>query len=283
MGEPATDMPPSADAGLFRRNVMRLGSATIRAVAYVGGVSNLLRSTARWTWLGLTRRDVRIGRPNVYAQLVRLGLRSISVILLVNGAIGLILALQLAPPLDNFGQVERVADIIAVAVVRELGPLLTAIVLTGFAGAAVAAELGTMVVGEEIEAMQAHALNPIRFLVVPRVIAAIVSMVVLSIIGEFVSIIAGWGIGVGLLSIPSGVYIGNTRDILDTADVLTGLWKAAVFGTIIASIACYNGLRVTGGAAGVGKATTNTVVHSIVTIIFADLIFTAVFYALGLN
>jgi phospholipid/cholesterol/gamma-HCH transport system permease protein len=86
-----------------------------------------------------------------------------------------------------------------------------------------------------------------------------------------------------LLAIPSGTYINNTRNILDTADVLTGLWKAGVFGAIIASIACYNGLKVTGGAAGVGRATTSTVVHSVVTIIFADLIFTAAFYAMGLN
>jgi phospholipid/cholesterol/gamma-HCH transport system permease protein len=282
MADTASEMPKD-EAGPFRRNITRLGSATIRGIAYVGGVSNLLKDTAGWTWAGLTRKNVRFGRPNLYAQLVRLGLRSISVILLVNGAIGLILALQLAPPLDDFGQVERVADIIAVAVVRELGPLITAIVLTGFAGAAVAAELGTMVVGEEIEAMQAHALNPVRFLVVPRVIAAIVSMLVLSIIGEFIAIIAGWGIAVSLLAIPSGTYINNTRNILDTADVLTGLWKAGVFGAIIASIACYNGLKVTGGAAGVGRATTSTVVHSVVTIIFADLIFTAAFYAMGLN
>jgi phospholipid/cholesterol/gamma-HCH transport system permease protein len=205
----------------------------------------------------------------------------VGVIMLVSFCIGLILALQMAPPLEEFGQVETVANIIAIAVVRELGPLISAIVLTGFAGASIAAEIGTMAVNEEIEALQTHALNPVRFLVVPRLLATVVALLVLAIMSDLVALFAGYLMGITKLEIPSAIYINNTITQLSLNDFVTGLFKAGVFGLLIGSISCYNGLKVSGGAAGVGKATTNTVVHSIVAIIFCDLIFTAVFFALG--
>jgi phospholipid/cholesterol/gamma-HCH transport system permease protein len=187
----------------------------------------------------------------------------------------------MAPPLDEFGQVDTVATIVAIAVVRELGPLISAIVMTGFAGASVAAEIGTMVVGEEIEALEAHALNPVRFLVMPRILATTIALLILCMIAELIAILGGYWLGTTVLDIPPGVYRANTIDVLDLSDFLTGLFKAGVFGMIIGAIACYNGLHVTGGAAGVGKATTNTVVHCIEAIIYTDLIFTAVFYVVG--
>ena len=247
----------------------------------IGAVWFLFAEATRWVLRSFTHRKVRLGRPAIISQIVRIGVRSVFIISLVSGCVGLILVLQMAPPLDNFGQKELVANITGVAVLRELGPLIAAIVLTGFAGAAIAAEIGTMVVGEEIEALEAHALNPIRFLVVPRVIAAVVSMTLLAILSDAVAICAGWGIGVGALGIPSDRYIQNTLDQVKLADFLTGIGKATVFGLLIGLIACTNGLRVTGGAAGVGRATTGTVVQSVVAIIFADLAFTAIFYAVG--
>lgn len=259
----------------------QLGGPVVRSLAYLGAASHLLFETMRWIWQAAVMRRVRVGRAALYAQMVRLGIRAIGVVMLVNCCIGVILALQMAPPLEQFGQVETVPNIIAVAVFRELGPLLSAIVLTGIGGAAIAAELGTMVVGEEIEALQVHALNPIRFLVMPRMIAAVICLIVLCVIGELVAVASGWGISVMVLDIPSAIYINNTLDQLSLSDFLTGLCKAGVFGLIIAIIACYNGLTVTGGASGVGRATTNTVVHSIVTIIFTDLLFTAIFYRIG--
>ncbi len=259
----------------------RLGSHPVRFFDYIGGIARLLWQTAIWIWRALVLRQVRFGRFALYSQIVRVGARSVGVIGLVSFCIGLILALQMAPPLADFGQIDQVATIISIAVVRELGPLISAIVLTGFAGASIAAELGTMVVGEEIEALEAHALNPVRFLVVPRVLATTLSLIFLCIMSEIIAIAGGWWLGVNLLDIPSGVYKANTLDILDLADFFTGLFKAGVFGAIIGAIACYNGLHVTGGASGVGKATTNTVVHCIEAIIYTDLIFTAVFYTLG--
>ena len=267
--------------GMTHHAVAAIGAATIDSLAYIGGLWRLLIEAIGWLWRGATGRQTRLGRPAICAQTVRLGVRAIGVIVLVSTCIGVILALQMSPPLNDFGQTARVADIIAIAIVRELGPLISAIVLTGFAGASIAAELGTMVVGEEVEALRAHALNPIRFLVVPRILATVVALLVLAVIGELVALAAGWAIGVTLLDIQSSIYIHNTIEQLDMTDFLTGMFKAGVFGVILGSIASCNGLAVTGGAAGVGKATTNTVVHSIVAIIVSDLLFTAVFYRLG--
>jgi phospholipid/cholesterol/gamma-HCH transport system permease protein len=185
------------------------------------------------------------------------------------------------PPLNTFGQTDKIANIVGVAVLRELGPLISAIVLTGFAGAAIAAELGTMVVGEEIEALEAQALNPIRFLAVPRVIATVLSLILLTIIGDVVAIISAGVVSVEMMGVPYELYKANTLSQVSLADFTTGLFKASVFGLILASIACYNGFKVSGGAAGVGKATTDTVVQTVVTIVIADLVFTAMFYQLG--
>ncbi len=272
--------PPRQD-GAFVRLLDRLGAPAVRGLAFLGGLANLTFEAGGWLYRSLVLRRFRFGRAGFYSQLVRLGVRSIGVVILVNFCIGLILALQMAPPLRDFGQTDQVATIIAIAVVRELGPLIVAIVMTGFAGAAIAAEVGTMVVGEEIEALTAHALNPVRFLVLPRMLATTIAMLVLTMLGEIVAIWAGYIMGTRFLDIPPGIYWSNTIDILDVQDFLTGMFKAGVFGVLIAAIACYNGLNVTGGAAGVGRATTYTVVYSITMIIFTDLLFTAVFYKLG--
>lgn len=263
------------------RRIAAIGAPIVDALSYIGGVTRLSQTTSAWAWRSLVLRRVRFGRPAFYTQLVRVGVRSMAVVALVSFCIGVILALQMAPPLADFNQTPQVATIIAIAVVRELGPLISAIVLTGFAGAAIAAELGTMVVGEEVEALEAHALNPVRFLVLPRMLATTGCLVVLCALSEFISIGSGMGVGVWFLDIPPRVYWDNTINSLDVADFATGLFKAGVFGLIIGAIACYNGLHVTGGAAGVGNATTRTVVHSIVSIIFTDLIFTAIFFRLG--
>ena len=258
-----------------------LGGLVTGTLEFVGGLVWLLADLLRWIWRSTVRRQVRFGRSAFVSQMVRVGVRSISIVMLVSSSIGFILALQTAPSLEQFGQVDKVANLVGVAVFRELGPLIAAIVLTGFAGASIAAEIGTMVVGEEIEALESMALNPVRFLVVPRVLASAISLVLLAIIADLAAVFAGGVIGVAQLGIPYEVYKDNTIDQLSNSDFLTGLAKAAVFGTILGLIACRNGLMVSGGAAGVGKATTDTVVQTVVTVIFADLFFTALFYALG--
>ena len=249
----------------------------------IGSWANMLFDVLVWIVRSLIQRRARFGAQALAVQVVRVGTRSIGIVLLVSGCIGVILALQTSPSLREFGQVDKVANLVGVAVFRELGPLIAAIVLTGFAGASIAAELGTMKVGEEIEALEAMALNPIRFLVMPRVIATAGSLIVLSVFADICSVVFGGVVGVFVLDIPYEVYKLNTLSQLRPVDFNTGLIKAAVFGTLLGLIACTNGLKVTGGAAGVGKATTNTVVQTTVAIVICDLLFSALFFSLGLN
>jgi len=213
--------------------------------------------------------------------MVRVGVRAIPIVALVVFCIGAILSMQMSPILRDYNEEKRVADIIAIAMFRELGPLVAAIVLTGFAGASIAAEIGTMTVSEEIEALEAHAISPIRFLVLPRVIATIVMMVCLAVVGEIMGAAGGMLVSRFFIGIDMTQYIDRTLSSINLKDFLTGLIKAAVFGGIISGLACYLGLKVTGGAQGVGVATTRTVVLTIVALIFVDLMFTSVFYYLG--
>src|SRR5262249_4151769 len=154
--------------------------------------------------------------------------------------------------------------VVGIAMFRELGPLLTAVVLSGFAGASIAAEIGTMVESEEIKALKAIALNPIRFLVVPRVLATIFMLTALSVIADVMGVLGGLITATGILNITSNEYLNFTRQAIQHTDFLTGLVKAGVFGMLISMIACLEGLSVSGGAEGVGRATTNTVIKSIV-------------------
>ncbi len=252
-----------------------------RSFALIGGVSYLLLDVLTWLSRAVFTRRVRLGRTALVTQMVRVGVRSIGIVMLVCACIGFILALQMKPSLAEFGQVDKIANIVGIAVFRELGPLIAAIVLTGFAGASISAELGTMAVNEEIEALEAHALNPIRFLVMPRVLATTFSLVLLTVIGDVTAVFFGGVMGVGFLGVPYELYKSNTLAQLELNDFLTGLIKAGVFGLILSAIACHNGLKVTGGAAGVGRATTNTVVQTIVAIIIADLMFTVLFFSIG--
>ncbi len=269
--------------GVVLAPVAGLGAFVLGVLNHVGSATLLFIEAGHWVVRSVSQRRTRLGKAAVVSQTVRVGVRSIMIVSLVSGCVGLILAFQLSPPLDQFGQKELVANIIGVAVLRELGPLIGAIVLTGFAGASIAAEIGTMVVSEEIEALEAHALNPVRFLVVPRVIASIVSMTVLSVIASFVAIACAMLISVTVLDIPYTTYITNTLNQAKQVDFFTGTAKGAVFGMLIGLIACTNGLKVSGGAAGVGRATTGTVVQCVVAIVIADLAFTAVFFALKLT
>lgn len=264
-----------------------LGRSAIRSldkaagiVRYVGGMAILTgQAGARFT--GGFRRGRKVGFRRIVEQMARVGVRSLPIVCLVQVFVGIILALQMAPTLQQFGQLEKIATIIGIAVFRELGPLITAIVLSGFAGASIAAEIGAMVEGEEIKALRAHALDPIHFLVLPRVAATVVMLAMLTVLADIVGAFGGWLTGVGILRLTSAEYIETTIMSLQVRDFLTGLFKAGVFGGLISVIACYEGLKVQGGSIGVGKATTSTVVKSIVGLIGVDCVFTAIFYRYG--
>jgi len=249
----------------------------------VGQMSLLLNAAVRSAITGLFLPAERIRRQSLLFQMVRVGVRAVPIVILVGLAIGVIMPLQMYPKLDQYGQAEQTATINAIAVFRELGPLLTAIVLSGFAGASIAAELGAMVTAEEIEALQSMALNPVRFLVVPRLLATVLMTTMLAVIADVVMIAGGWLTGVKL-GIDPDVYYQLTTQAVNVTGFFTGLIKAAVFGLLIGLIACFLGLSVKPwqGSEGVGQATTNTVVYSIVAIIGADAVFTVIFYSYGL-
>jgi len=253
-----------------------------RRIRYLGGVGYLLYDTGWWAARGLFTRQVKLGRAALTSQMVRVGVRSVPIIVLVQTFIGIILALQMAPTLEQYGSLEKVANIVAIAMFRELGPLLSAVVLSGFAGASIAAEIGAMVEAEEIKALRAHALNPIRFLVVPRCLATVIMLTGLAVVADVVGVLGGLLTSWAVLDIRPGLYLENTRFALAYKDFLTGLLKAGVFGMLISMIACYEGLNVRGGAEGVGRGTTSTVVKSIVALIATDCVFTTVFFVFGI-
>jgi phospholipid/cholesterol/gamma-HCH transport system permease protein len=250
-------------------------------ISFVGGIVYLIGDTLSWIFRTFIKREAPIGRQNIISQMVRVGIKSIPIITLVQTFIGIILALQMAPTLRAYGQIERIADIVGIAVFRELGPLLSGIVLSGFAGASIAAELGTMVEGEEIKALRAIALNPIRFLVMPRFIATVIMLTMLIVIADVVGVFGGYLTATMVLGISGDRYLSATQAALVPRDFLSGLSKGPVFGLLISMIACYEGLNVSGGAEGVGRATTNTVVKCIVALISADVVVTSLLYAFG--
>ena len=264
------------------RPIVTLGARTVAFLEFLGGLGYLLRDAFFAIPRGLLgRRGRRLAWATLWAQMVRVGVLSIPIVVLVLFCIGAILALQMAPVLKEYGATSQTANIISIAVFRELGPLLSAVVLTGFAGASIAAEIGTMVVSEEIEALEAEAISPVRFLVLPRVLATTVMMACVAVVGDLTGVLGGMFVSRFFLDISAIQYLHRTFEALKVHDFITGLIKAGVFGMLISGLACLLGLRVTGGAQGVGVATTRTVVLTIVALITVDLMFTALFYYYG--
>jgi len=266
---------------LLTRGLDRLGGSTLGLLLLLGGTTRLTGAVGRWYWRSSSGTGMRVGWPAVTAQMVRVGVRSIGIVLLVSACIGVILAIAMYPPLSELGQQNKIANIVGIAIFREMGPIISAVVLTGFAGASIAAEIGTMVVGEEIEALEAHALDPVRFLVLPRLTATVISLLLLTILADVTAVICSGIVTVFFFDVSAIVYIDNTLSQLNQYDFLTGLIKATTFGLMLGAIACFNGLRVSGGAAGVGKATTDTVVQTIVAVIVSNLVFDAAFLRMG--
>lgn len=217
-------------------------------------------------------------RESIFSQMVFVGIRSILIVFFVTFFTGIVLAMQSAYQLAEFGATVYVASLVAISLCRELGPVLTALVVAGRVGAAITAEIASMKVTEQIEALETMALNPIRFLVVPKFLALFFMLPCLTIMGDFFGMFGGYVIGVLNLRIGSALYLDTTIKYLALKDVYTGLFKSFVFGMIIALIACYMGLNTKGGAVGVGKSTTLSVVASFICIILADCVLTAIFF-----
>ena len=214
-------------------------------------------------------------------QLLRIGYFSLPVVGLTAFFTGGVLALQIYIGGSRFNAESLVSSIVALGITRELGPVLAGLMVAGRVAAAIAAELGTMRVTQEIDALQVMGLNPVSFLVVPRLIALIVTMPCLVVFADIIGILGGQAIAVGGLGLGPDRYVALTLDSLVLQDVYTGLIKAASFGALIGLVGCHEGLKTSGGAEEVGLSTTSAVVRSIVLIIVADLFATALFYVRG--
>jgi phospholipid/cholesterol/gamma-HCH transport system permease protein len=223
-------------------------------------------------------RGERVRVPAIVEQALRAGYSSLPLVALISFLMGMIMALQSAHQLRELGAIELVADLVALVVIRELAPLLTAIIVAGRFGSAIAAELGTMKVSQEIDALTVMGIDPVSFLVAPRLIALAVSLPCLVIFADVVGILGGLMVSVGALGIGLGAYVSNTADALVLEDVFMGLVKSLAFAAIIGLVGCQRGLQTEGGADEVGRSTTSAVVRSIVLVIAADLFVTAFEY-----
>ena len=217
---------------------------------------------------------------HVFQQMVRIGVEALPMASLTSFSIGLTLAMQGAHELERMGATLYVPNLVSVSILRELGPLLIAVIVIGRSGSAVTAELGTMKVSEEIEALGVMAINPIRFLVVPRFLAMLVMLPVLTVFGNYVGMVGGWTICHFALDMNTASYILRSVEAARLSDLYSGILKSFVFAWLIITIACDTGLSVEGGAEGVGSATTQSVVYSLLAVLVANAILTALFFFL---
>ncbi len=210
-------------------------------------------------------------------QLLQLGVRSLTITNITLLFTGMVLAIQTAYSLSAYGGKAFVGDIVALSVVRELGPVLTALVVAGRVGAGITAELGSMAVTEQVDALRALATSPTRKLVVPRVAALVVVLPVLTILADTIALFGGLLMAVLEVGQSRPYYVNHVLAALSVHDIASGVGKTVFFGFFIGVIACFNGINATGGADGVGKATTNTVVVSSISVIISDFFLTKIF------
>ena len=222
------------------------------------------------------------GRPwkmsHLFDQMALIGVASLPTVSLANFLLGIVLAIQGAGQFEKLGATALVANLVAFSILREIGPLITAVIVIGRSGSAITAELGTMKVAEEIEALTVMGIDPVKFLVVPRLLAMIIMMPVLTVLGEGVGLFAGWLISVTSLHLNPIFYVSNSIDAVQQKDLFTGLLKALIFGAVVGTVCCYYGIQVEGGAEGVGKATTKSVVVSLTSMLFMDALLTTLIY-----
>jgi len=239
---------------------------------FLGGIANLSFQTVYLSFVPPFKKE------RVIEQIKKSGYDSLPIVGLVALFIGFIFALQTAYFMQRMGSEMYIASLVALALVRELGPVITALVVAGRVGAANTAELGSMQVTEQIDALEVFATNPIKYLVVPRFLALSIVLPLLTLFANAVGIFGSYLICVNKLRISSSMYLQVTSEAMLFKDLFTGLFKSIFFGMIIAIVSCYEGFNVEGGAEGVGQATTRSVVITFISIIIADCFFTAIFY-----
>lgn len=251
------------------RWIEEIGRWILKCLSEMGAVALLFLNALR----SIFRRP--FGLRNIAKQMETVGVNSIPVVVITASFTGMVLALQSYTGFKRFNAEGLVGTVVALSMTRELGPVLTGLIVAGRAGAAMAAELGTMRVTEQVDALATLAVNPVKYLITPRLLAGLLMLPLLTIFSDFIGIVGGYFVSVELLNANPGIYIRRTTQYLKMEDIFGGLLKASVFGMIIATISCYKGFQAEGGAEGVGRATTGAVVVSEMLILISNYFLTA--------
>ncbi len=265
------DLAPVTGTRLFPRARAKF----TETMTYVGELSQLGWNVLQMIFRGPYEKDL------VIAQFESIGVRSLSIVAITSLFIGMVLALQTAYSLAEFGGKLFIGKVVSLSLVRELAPVLMSLMVGGRVGAGMTAEIGTMKVTEQIDALRALATNPIRKLVFPRVFSTTVMFPLLTVISCFVGIMGGLLIATGNLHLDASFYLRSVIETVQFNDLASGVMKTFFFGFAIGLIACFNGLRTTGGADGVGRATTMTVVTGAITVLIMDFFLTKLFLLIG--
>ena len=249
-----------------------IGSHFMRFLQESGRITMLFGQTV----IFIFRRPFDVREP--LSQMEEIGVRSIPVVVITAAFTGMVLALQSFTGFRRFNAETLVGTVVALSVTRELGPVLTGLMVSGRVGSAMAAELGTMRVTEQIDALHTLATNPVKYLIVPRFLASLIMLPILVVFADIIGIMGGYFVSVKILGTNPTIYIRRTWDYLELNDIYSGLLKACVFGMIMATISCYQGFYTEGGAEGVGRATTRAVVLSSLLILISNYFITALLF-----
>jgi phospholipid/cholesterol/gamma-HCH transport system permease protein len=263
---------PKTERGALGKVLEDVGLQAYGVLEQLGEILLLFFQTVSWTW----RPPLRLAL--IFKQMEFVGVKSIWVVALTGAFTGGVLALQTYHGFVMFQAESLVGATVALSMTRELGPVLTSLMVTARAGSAMAAELGSMRVSEQVDALYVMAVNPVKYLVVPRVLAGITMVPVLTVLSDFIGIVGGYFVGVHLLGINPGIFMSNMTEMVTLDDIFNGLIKSACFGLFLTVICCYKGITTTGGAEGVGRSTTQAVVLSSITILVSDYFLTALMF-----
>lgn len=273
--------PKARRAREARNAVEQIGRAAAAMVGEAVAVLDFFGRLVRGTWLVL-RHPRQLNVRDIGLTMERAGADAAPIVVLINFLIGFVMAYQSALQLKQFGADILVADLVGLSMTRELGPLMTAIIVCGRTGAAFAAELGTMKVSEEVDALRTLGFMPLRYLVLPRLLGLLLAVPLLTLLADGVGILGGLVVGALVLDITPHAYWVEILKVVKPWDVFSGVLKSGVFAVAIALIACQQGLATSGGAEGVGRRTTSAVVSILFSLILLDALFTVLFGALGL-
>lgn len=266
---------PKTEQGSIERFFDRLGRSSMAALEELGRHGMLVAESLYWLFAGRRLgQSVRIGA--LFSEMMEIGVRAIGIIGMMAAAIGAMLAIQGIYSLKIFGAEGHVVVGVAFSMVREFAPLITGILVAGRSGSALSARLGTMKISQEIDALEVMGINPVRFLVVPSLLASMIMVPVLTAMSMVLGLLAAATYVNAALGISLSAFVDQTINVLTVSDVMHGLGKSLIFGFLIALIGVLNGFMVKGGAEGVGKATTRSVVQCISAIVITDMLFALV-------